>query len=474
MLRRLPTPIEVSPDNLLSADFIDSLIIRITDIADADLQFDIDNLVKTHLLRNRLEPGEGNSSNLVTRRLRHYLTMVVVPTHRKALTGLYLGDHSLSVERLRYSARYKAKVPREYRLCRFCRRAVEDEVHALFDCTSQARLVDLRTRFLADLANRDPTTRAILAKSSSAVREVNRPLRNDKRTAHVEYLLPFLHPGANVLESDPFRGAPPPHFPPRLTQSNLWAARERLPRRTFAPMLEHARPPPPWLLRCALLPNAAEATDDADATPCDASFAMTREREMRGLRAGRSFLRDAASPSPSPSPASPPSSQWAPAALTSGALDTADDTLPRVPSDPSRARVPTPIEEPATDDIVCVPIDEVRVPIEEIRVPIEEIRVPIDDATDEFLVPIDDAPAPAELLVPITPESLAPAPQRTAAAATARSDAVVATLRTDGARSREALLGAARLLALGAAGLFALDVFALSAARPLAYAARSA
>ncbi|KAJ7290959.1 hypothetical protein C8J57DRAFT_1586212 [Mycena rebaudengoi] len=146
------------------------------------------------------------------------------------------------------------------------------------------------------------------------------------------------------------------------------------------------------------------------------------------------------------------------------ALDAADDTLPRVPGDPSRARVPTLIEEPATDDIVRVPIDEVRVPI-------EEIRVPIDDATDEIHVPIDDAPAPAEFLVPITPEPLAPAPPKDGGSGDrARPDAVLATLRTDGARSREALLGAARLLALGAARLFALDVFALGAARPLAFA----
>jgi hypothetical protein len=92
--------------------------------------------------------------------------LVVVPAHRKALTGLYLRDHNLSVERLRYSTWYKDKVLRKYRLCRFYRGAVEDEVHALFGCTSQARLVDLRTRFLADLANRDPTTRATHASSA--------------------------------------------------------------------------------------------------------------------------------------------------------------------------------------------------------------------------------------------------------------------------------------------------------------------
>jgi hypothetical protein len=36
---------------------------------------------------------------LTRRRLRHYLKLVAVPAHRKALTGLLLGDHLLSVER---------------------------------------------------------------------------------------------------------------------------------------------------------------------------------------------------------------------------------------------------------------------------------------------------------------------------------------------------------------------------------------
>ncbi|KAJ7248142.1 hypothetical protein B0H12DRAFT_1090849, partial [Mycena haematopus] len=45
--------------------------------------------------------------------------MVLVPSHRKALTGLLLGDHSLSVECLRYGARYRRPVPHIMRLCRF-------------------------------------------------------------------------------------------------------------------------------------------------------------------------------------------------------------------------------------------------------------------------------------------------------------------------------------------------------------------
>ncbi|KAJ7150782.1 hypothetical protein C8R46DRAFT_812730, partial [Mycena filopes] len=41
-------------------------------------------------------------------------------------------------------------IPREDRLCRFCRMAVEDEVHALLECETHAPLVTLRREFLAD------------------------------------------------------------------------------------------------------------------------------------------------------------------------------------------------------------------------------------------------------------------------------------------------------------------------------------
>ncbi|KAJ6625097.1 hypothetical protein B0H10DRAFT_2316634 [Mycena sp. CBHHK59/15] len=48
---------------------------------------------------------------VVTRCLCHYLTMVAVPAHRKALTRLLLGDHNLSVEHLQYPVRYRLPVP---------------------------------------------------------------------------------------------------------------------------------------------------------------------------------------------------------------------------------------------------------------------------------------------------------------------------------------------------------------------------
>jgi hypothetical protein len=97
ILKRLPTPVNILPDDLLCATSIEKLAKRVVEIVDADLQHDIDRLVKTHLLRNRLERADDRCLTLVPRRLRHYLTMVAVPAHRKALTGLLLGDHPLSV-----------------------------------------------------------------------------------------------------------------------------------------------------------------------------------------------------------------------------------------------------------------------------------------------------------------------------------------------------------------------------------------
>ncbi|KAJ7759355.1 hypothetical protein DFH07DRAFT_1023644, partial [Mycena maculata] len=49
------------------------------------------------------------------------------------------------------------------RLCRFCLGAVEDEVHALFDCLANTHLIDLRSNFLNDLTHRDPELRALVS-----------------------------------------------------------------------------------------------------------------------------------------------------------------------------------------------------------------------------------------------------------------------------------------------------------------------
>ncbi|KAJ7150015.1 hypothetical protein C8R43DRAFT_951577 [Mycena crocata] len=112
VLRRLPTPILVPEQDLLDDDRVQGIMEEVERILDADLQRDINELTKTHLLRDRVEridDGEGASHRgLVTRRRRHYLDVlirhyldVLIPSHRKALTRLLLSDHNLSVERLR-------------------------------------------------------------------------------------------------------------------------------------------------------------------------------------------------------------------------------------------------------------------------------------------------------------------------------------------------------------------------------------
>ncbi|KAJ7197119.1 hypothetical protein C8J57DRAFT_988766, partial [Mycena rebaudengoi] len=72
---------------------------------------------------------------------------------------LTVSDHNLSVERLRYPARYRQAIPRDKRLCRFCLVAVEDEVHAMLDCEAYTPLVLMRRECLTDIFGDDPALR---------------------------------------------------------------------------------------------------------------------------------------------------------------------------------------------------------------------------------------------------------------------------------------------------------------------------
>jgi len=109
--------------------------------------------VRVHLLHNRVEyDSQGRSVPPPhSLQLQTYLHVITVPKHRHAFTWLITSNHALSVERLRYDERYRPHVPREFRLCRFCRRAVEDECHALLGCGGHLGLVYLRQRFLVDM-----------------------------------------------------------------------------------------------------------------------------------------------------------------------------------------------------------------------------------------------------------------------------------------------------------------------------------
>ncbi|KAJ7813117.1 hypothetical protein B0H14DRAFT_2377186, partial [Mycena olivaceomarginata] len=73
------------------------------------------------LIQDRWEHNEEGEFVRMPLKLRQYLR-VPVPAHRKALTRLYLSAHQLGIEVLRYAERYRERTPRNWRLCRFCRR----------------------------------------------------------------------------------------------------------------------------------------------------------------------------------------------------------------------------------------------------------------------------------------------------------------------------------------------------------------
>ncbi|TFY67951.1 hypothetical protein EVJ58_g1310 [Rhodofomes roseus] len=77
--------------------------------------------------------------------------------HRLALCRLLASDHPLAVEVLR---RHTPTVPREQRLCRFCRLqgSVEDEVHVLLKCSAE-ELRHARKQFLDAVFARRPLWR---------------------------------------------------------------------------------------------------------------------------------------------------------------------------------------------------------------------------------------------------------------------------------------------------------------------------
>jgi hypothetical protein len=87
------------------------------------LQAQIDSSDKLYLLRGRLEPQKDESKppTQIISTMRHYLTMVKTQTHREALISILLSTHQLAVEILRYVDHEHRQVPRENRLCRFCK-----------------------------------------------------------------------------------------------------------------------------------------------------------------------------------------------------------------------------------------------------------------------------------------------------------------------------------------------------------------
>ncbi|KAJ7221945.1 hypothetical protein C8J57DRAFT_1593717, partial [Mycena rebaudengoi] len=173
VLGSLPVPVFVDFSAFDTTEGIDGIIDDVVAACNTALQTEIGELVKTHLLKTRLEYNDDGI--LETLRFRHYLR-IVNTRHRLAYTRLLLSDHNLAVEELRHGNRIWRHVEHELRLCRFCSAGVEDEAHALLVCSARPVLTQLRARFLRDLFAARPALR-------SAAR----------RLSAYDFLLTFLH-----------------------------------------------------------------------------------------------------------------------------------------------------------------------------------------------------------------------------------------------------------------------------------------
>ncbi|KZW00179.1 hypothetical protein EXIGLDRAFT_570871, partial [Exidia glandulosa HHB12029] len=107
------------------------------------LRNEVDSSPKLELLQRRVEFSAKGRTESPVLLFRSYLRIQEWAL-RQALTRLLVSDHRLSIEILR---RAPEPIPREERLCRFCVAAVEEPIHALFECECSLDLVTLRRNF---------------------------------------------------------------------------------------------------------------------------------------------------------------------------------------------------------------------------------------------------------------------------------------------------------------------------------------
>ncbi|KAJ3911605.1 hypothetical protein F5877DRAFT_55126, partial [Lentinula edodes] len=152
-LSKLPIPVHCTVDELTDADNLVWLRKDIRHLCEQSLTGDIQASVHVHLLHNRLESWEDgqqlHTSPIFT--LRAYLDVIKIPKHQHAFTQLITSSHALSIEHLQYEEQYCSPIPWVWRLCHFCRGAVEDECHALMVCEAQLTLVCLHKQYRMEM-----------------------------------------------------------------------------------------------------------------------------------------------------------------------------------------------------------------------------------------------------------------------------------------------------------------------------------
>ncbi|KAJ6603153.1 hypothetical protein B0H10DRAFT_1957894 [Mycena sp. CBHHK59/15] len=181
VLSKLPIPVywDLSHRHAITEKTVDGLLNSLKYSMEESIQAEIMSYSKTRdLFAEQLEVVE---KKLVRKVLcfRSYLR-VTNEKYRRALTHILLSGHALASERMTWGECYRPEpVPEQWRLCRFCKVAVEDPVHALLAFFEQLFnvLPDLKGKytdpglFFRDLISRRKTI-VLLAKFTYDVLEI--------------------------------------------------------------------------------------------------------------------------------------------------------------------------------------------------------------------------------------------------------------------------------------------------------------
>ena len=148
VLKKLPFQVHTLDITCPSPEKVDDTIKSVLHGLANHLQQLIDNSPKSYLLMGRMERDDKGKLTHKTMHFRHYLK-VEDYNHRKAITRIVLSCHSLAIERLRW---HRPIIPRQDRLCRFCRRKIETPEHALLECKDNSQILNIQEKFSADIA----------------------------------------------------------------------------------------------------------------------------------------------------------------------------------------------------------------------------------------------------------------------------------------------------------------------------------
>ncbi|KAL1671761.1 hypothetical protein EV122DRAFT_225982 [Schizophyllum commune] len=156
-LARLKCPVPVDFIRVTQGSDVDYVIGLVEESFHTHVRSLISRKRRLALLRTRTTMDGDGCSHRSPLQYRAYLN-IAMPHHRKALTLIVTGEHSLLDVRGGWSQRGE-KIAPQWRKCRFCEDGIEDGMHALFLCNSRADLTALRMRFWDNVAGVDPTIR---------------------------------------------------------------------------------------------------------------------------------------------------------------------------------------------------------------------------------------------------------------------------------------------------------------------------